>query len=71
MVGVPCLYVITLRGGLFFLLLVDLIILLGLREFYSLMAAKGYRPFAAAGLRLRRGADLVRLAAGRRPCRSS
>ncbi len=42
--GVPCLYVITDRGGLFFLLLVDLIILLGLNEFYDLMAAKGYQP---------------------------
>jgi phosphatidate cytidylyltransferase len=49
LVGVPCLYLITLRGGLFFLLLVDLIILLGLREFYLLMRAKGYRPFEALG----------------------
>jgi phosphatidate cytidylyltransferase len=42
--GVPCLYFITLRGGIFFLLLVDLMILLGLAEFFRLMAAKGYRP---------------------------
>ena len=41
LVGVPCLYLITRRGGLFFLLLADLIILLGLREFYILMKAKG------------------------------
>lgn len=43
--GVPCLYVITLRGGLFFLLLVDLIVVLGLRELLQLLRAKGYRPF--------------------------
>jgi len=49
LVGVPCLYLITLRGGLFFLILVDLIILLGLREFYVLMRAKGYQPFEALG----------------------
>ncbi len=48
-VGVPCLYFITARGGLFFLLLVDLIILLGLHEFYNLMAAKGYRPSRLLG----------------------
>lgn len=49
LLGVPCLFFITQRGGLFFLLLVDLIILLGLREFYILMKAKGYRPFEALG----------------------
>ncbi len=47
--GVPCLYLITARGGIFFLFLVDLIILLGLREFYVLMKAKGYEPFEALG----------------------
>ena len=49
LLGVPCLYLITDRGGLFFLILVDLIILLGLREFYVLMKAKGYQPFEALG----------------------
>lgn len=48
-VGVPCLYLITARGGLFFLLLIDLVILLGLHEFYNLMAAKGYRPSRLLG----------------------
>ena len=48
-IGVPCLYLITRRGGVFFLVLADLIILLGLREFYILMKAKGYRPFEALG----------------------
>ena len=49
LLGVPCFYLITLRGGLFFLVLVDLIIFLGLREFYLLMKAKGYEPFEALG----------------------
>ncbi len=49
LVGVPSLYLITLRGGFFFLALVDLIILQGLREFYLLMKAKGYEPFEALG----------------------
>jgi phosphatidate cytidylyltransferase len=49
LLGVPCLYVITDRGGIFFLVLVDLIILMGLREFYFLMKAKGYEPFEALG----------------------
>lgn len=49
LLGVPCLYLITERGGIFFLLLVNLIILLGLREFYVLMKAKGYQPFEALG----------------------
>ncbi len=48
--GVPLLALITVAGGWWFLLLVDLFILLGLREFYLLMAAKGYRPYQAIGL---------------------
>jgi phosphatidate cytidylyltransferase len=48
-IGVPCLYVITLRGGVFFLLLVDLIILAGMTEFFRLMEAKGYRPSRLLG----------------------
>lgn len=49
LLGVPCFYLITVRGGVFFLVLVDLIIFLGLREFYLLMKAKGYQPFEALG----------------------
>lgn len=48
-VGVPCLYVITLRGGFFFALLVGMMVLLGLHEFYQLMRSKGYQPFAVLG----------------------
>lgn len=50
LLAVPCLVVITLRGGVHFLLLVDLIIVLGLREFYAMTAAKGYRPYRAIGV---------------------
>ena len=49
LVGVPCLFVITQRGGVFFLLLVDIIILVGLTEFFRLMEAKGYRPSRLLG----------------------
>jgi len=48
--GVPCLLAITWRGGVHFLLLVGLIIFLGLREFYAMMVAKGYRPYRAIGI---------------------
>jgi phosphatidate cytidylyltransferase len=50
LVGVPCLFIITARGGMYFLLLVSLIIALGLREFYELLVAKGYRPYRVLGL---------------------
>lgn len=50
LIAVPCLIVITLRGGLHFLLLVDLILLLGMREFYAMMKAKGYRPYTWLGI---------------------
>ncbi|MBD3220386.1 phosphatidate cytidylyltransferase [bacterium] len=49
LVGVPCVYIITERGGVFFLLLVDLMILLGLSEFFQLMEAKGNRPSRLLG----------------------
>jgi phosphatidate cytidylyltransferase len=48
-VGVPCLYIITLRGGVFFLLLINLMILLGLSEFFKLMRAKGFEPSSVLG----------------------
>jgi phosphatidate cytidylyltransferase len=50
LLGIPCFVVITLRGGVYFLLLVDVILLLGLREFYAMMGAKGYRPYTAIGI---------------------
>jgi len=50
LVSVPCLFIITLRGGIPFLSLVNLIIILGLREFYLLLATKGYRPYKFIGI---------------------
>lgn len=47
--GVPCLIIITWRGGIYFLVLVDLVILLGMNEFYRLMSAKGFRPYRLLG----------------------
>jgi phosphatidate cytidylyltransferase len=54
LVGVPVVVMAAHHGGLVFRLLVGLVILLGLREFTTLMAAKGYAPYRglclAAGL---------------------
>lgn len=49
-VGIPFLSFMALRGGLFLLGLVDLIILFGLWEFFSLMEAKGVRPYKFLGI---------------------
>lgn len=48
--GVPCLAIITLRGGVYFLLLVNLIQFFGLREFYGMVGSRGYRPFRTIGI---------------------
>jgi phosphatidate cytidylyltransferase len=58
LIGVPCVYVITMRGGWFFLILVDLIILLGLTEFYQFMEAKGVRPSRMLGYAAALGVSL-------------
>lgn len=50
LVGVPLLIWFTLRGGVLFLLLTDLVIFCGLREFYLLMEARGYRPYKYIGI---------------------
>jgi phosphatidate cytidylyltransferase len=49
-VGIPLLVFVALRGGLFLLGLVSLIILIGLWEFYQLMQAKGIRPYRFLGM---------------------
>lgn len=55
-VFVPCFLVISWRGEHYFVLLVNLIVLTGLYEFYGLMRAKGLQPHellgASAGLLL-------------------
>jgi phosphatidate cytidylyltransferase len=46
----PCLIVIARRGGYYYLALIDIMILLGLWEFYRMMEAKGLRPYKAMGI---------------------
>jgi len=48
-VFVPCLIVITKRGDLPFVLLVDLIVLTGILEFYALLRQKGFKPSRRVG----------------------
>jgi phosphatidate cytidylyltransferase len=50
LIYVPCLIVITRRGGLYYLILVDIMILIGLWEFYKMMEAKGLRPYKGIGI---------------------
>jgi len=47
---IPCLIVIAERGSYFFLALVDIMILVGLIEFYRMMEAKGLRPYKVVGI---------------------
>ncbi len=49
-VFIPCFVIITLRGGYHFLALIDIVIFIGLREFYSMMTAKGLRPYRTIGI---------------------
>jgi phosphatidate cytidylyltransferase len=49
-VGIPLLVFTALRGGLFLLVLVGLIVLLALREFYHMLEAKGIRPHKVLGI---------------------
>ena len=48
--GIPILAFVAIRGGVFLLILVDLLIVLGLWEFYRLLAAKGVRPHMLLGI---------------------
>jgi len=48
--GIPLLAFAAIRGGTFLLILVDLLIVLGLWEFYRLLAAKGIRPHVVVGI---------------------
>ncbi len=47
---IPCLIIIARRGGFYYLALVDIMILIGLWEFYRMMEAKGLRPYKAIGI---------------------
>jgi phosphatidate cytidylyltransferase len=46
---IPCLIIIARRGGYFYLGLIDIMILVGLWEFYRMMEAKGLRPYKTMG----------------------
>lgn len=47
---IPCLIIIAKRGGLYYVALIDIMILVGLWEFYKMMEAKGLRPYKAIGI---------------------
>ena len=49
-VFLPCFVIITMRGGYHFLALVDVIIFVGLLEYFGMMSAKGLRPYRAIGI---------------------
>ncbi|MCK4271639.1 phosphatidate cytidylyltransferase [bacterium] len=49
-VGIPFLVFMVLKGELFLLVLVDLIIVLGLWEFYRMLEVKGICPFRSLGI---------------------
>jgi len=46
----PCLLVIARRGGFYYLALIDIMILVGLWEFYKMMEAKGLKPYKLIGI---------------------
>ncbi len=49
-VFIPCLYVITNKGGYHFLALIDIVILIGIWEFYCMMEWKGIHPYKGIGI---------------------
>lgn len=49
-VFIPCFIIITRRGGYHFLALLDIIIFIGLWEFYGMMEAKDIRPYKSTGI---------------------
>jgi phosphatidate cytidylyltransferase len=49
-VFIPCFIVITQRGAYHFLGLIDIVIFIGMWEFYAMMEAKGIRPYKGIGI---------------------
>ena len=47
---IPCLFIIARRGGYYYLALINIMILVGLWEFYKMMEAKGLKPYKAMGI---------------------
>jgi len=50
LVFIPCFIIITRRGGYHFLALMDIVIFIGMWEFYAMMSAKGIRPYRGIGV---------------------
>jgi len=50
LVFVPCFIIITRRGGLHFLALINIVIFIGMWEFYAMMRAKGMQPYRGIGI---------------------
>jgi len=49
-VFVPCIYIITRKGGFHFLALINLMIFIGMLEFYNMMEWKGIKPYKGIGI---------------------
>ena len=49
-VFIPCFVIITRTGGYHFLALIDIILFVGMWEFYRMMEAKGIHPYKAIGI---------------------
>jgi phosphatidate cytidylyltransferase len=47
---IPCLVIIARRGGYYYFGLINIMILIGLWEFYKMMEAKGLKPYKAMGI---------------------
>jgi phosphatidate cytidylyltransferase len=49
-VFIPCFIIITRRGGYHLVALIDIVIFIGMWEFYAMMEAKGIRPYRVIGV---------------------
>jgi phosphatidate cytidylyltransferase len=47
---IPCLIILARKGGIYYLALIDLVILVGLWEFYRVMETKGLKPYKWVGI---------------------
>ncbi len=46
----PCMLIIARRGGIYFLIMVEIVILAGIWEFYRMVEQKGLKPFKFIGM---------------------
>jgi phosphatidate cytidylyltransferase len=49
-VFIPCFIIITRRGGYHLVALIDIVIFIGMWEFYAMMEGKGIRPYRGIGI---------------------